>query len=57
MALTFVKTIKVENVSKDDHWRNCIDMLNFGDTHQMKNYSNVLKILYIDGILRYILHT
>ena len=33
--------------------KNGLVRLNFSDTHQMKNYLNTLKIVNVDGIVKY----
>ena len=43
MALRFMPIIKDQKSFKDMNIENCLDRPNFGNTHKMKNYQNVLK--------------
>ena len=48
MALPFMQTLKFKKVSSMNI-ENCLVGTNFGDTHLMKNYPDLLKIWNIDG--------
>ena len=48
MALPFMQTLKFKKVSSMNI-ENCLVGPNFGDTHLMKNYPDLLKIWNIDG--------
>ena len=48
MALPFMQTLKFKKVSSMNI-ENCLVGPNFGDTHLMKNYPDLLKIWNVDG--------